>query len=259
MSGPPKAGAVRPAVLTTPKALAAESRRRLAAAADPKLAERLHAYFKKGDRVAFYGLKTATLRAIERELWERIARRWTLADAVDYCELMLSETQLEAKGLGLLLLARQRRAFEPRLLATAKRWLVEGRSANWATTDSLASLVVAEVLRRFPDRIPIVTGWTRSRSLWVRRTAAVALVPLARRGEALAAAYRVAAALLADGEDLIHKASGWLLREAGKTDPARLERFLLEHGAGVPRTTLRYAIERFAPARRRKLLADTRA
>ena len=62
-----------------------------------------------------------------------------------------------------------------------------------------------------------MTGWTRSRSLWVRRAAAVALIPMARRGQALDVAYDVAARLLDDEEDLIHKATGWLLREAGKT------------------------------------------
>lgn len=59
-------------------------------------------------------------------------------------------------------------------------------------------------------------------------------------------------------DDLIHKANGWLLREAGKTDPGRLERFLLAHGPAIPRTTLRYAIERFPEPKRKALLRDTR-
>ena len=65
-------------------------------------------------------------------------------------------------------------------------------------------------------------------------------------------------ALAGDGEDLMHKACGWLLREAGKTDPARLEAFLRRHGPALPRTTVRYAIERFDPQRRARLLAETR-
>ena len=79
------------------------------------------------------------------------------------------------------------------------------------------------------------------------------------RGLALADAYDVAAALRSDQHDLIHKAAGWLLREAGKTDPARLERHLLTNGPAIPRTTLRYAIERFQAGKRRELLAATRA
>jgi 3-methyladenine DNA glycosylase AlkD len=65
-------------------------------------------------------------------------------------------------------------------------------------------------------------------------------------------------ALAADSHDLIHKASGWVLREAGKADAARLERYLLEHGPAIPRTTVRYAIERFPESRRRRILELTR-
>ncbi len=243
----------------TPKALAAESRACLRAAADPKVAAQLYSYFKQGERVTFYGLKTAAMRALERELFARAAGQWTLRDAVSYCGLMLRQPQLEAKGLGVMILARHRRTFTAGLLATAKSWLAAGRCANWAATDSLSSLVIAEVLRLFPDRIDSLVGWTCARNLWVRRAAAVSLTPLARRGQALDAAYAVVTALLGDEQDLIHKASGWLLREAGKTDAARLERYLLEQGPRLPRTTLRYAIERFPLAKRKALLAQTRA
>jgi 3-methyladenine DNA glycosylase AlkD len=82
---------------------------------------------------------------------------------------------------------------------------------------------------------------------------------MARKGERLDAAYGVAASLLGDREDLIHKAAGWLLREAGKTDSIKLETFLLTHGPKVPRTTLRYAIERMPEKKRRRILAATRA
>jgi 3-methyladenine DNA glycosylase AlkD len=68
----------------------------------------------------------------------------------------------------------------------------------------------------------------------------------------------VARRLHADEADLIQKAVGWMLREAGKTDMARLERYLRARGAVIPRTTLRYAIERFPPGRRLELLASTR-
>jgi 3-methyladenine DNA glycosylase AlkD len=86
----------------------------------------------------------------------------------------------------------------------------------------------------------------------------VALIPAIRRGLALDAAYEVAASLHADEADLIQKAVGWMLREAGKQDPARLERHLRAGGPGIPRTTLRYAIERFPAGKRQRLLAATR-
>jgi hypothetical protein len=84
------------------------------------------------------------------------------------------------------------------------------------------------------------------------------LVPFARRGQSLDLAYELAGDCFSDREDLMHKATGWLLREAGKTDMRRLRGFLLEHGPRVPRTALRYAIERFPENERAHLLAATR-
>jgi 3-methyladenine DNA glycosylase AlkD len=95
--------------------------------------------------------------------------------------------------------------------------------------------------------------------MWLRRAAAVALTRPARHGLLLDEAYEVARSLLGDEEDLIHKATGWLLRDAGVTDKKRLRAFLLECGPAVPRTALRYAIEHFPKAERKRLLAATRA
>jgi 3-methyladenine DNA glycosylase AlkD len=95
--------------------------------------------------------------------------------------------------------------------------------------------------------------------MWVRRASVVALIPLMRKGAALDVLYDNAAVLHADREDLIQKAVGWALREAGKADARRLERYLRSAGPRIPRTTLRYAIERFPDARRRALLRATRA
>src|SRR6202008_1188337 len=91
-----------------------------------------------------------------------------------------------------------------------------------------------------------------------RRAAAVSLIPSVRKGFALDDAYRVASVLHPDHEDLIQKAVGWMLREAGKPDMKRLEYYLRRNGPRIPRTTVRYAIERFPIALRRKLLASTR-
>ncbi len=80
-----------------------------------------------------------------------------------------------------------------------------------------------------------------------------------RQKRYLSTAYRIASRLVDDNEDLMHKAVGWLLREAGKADMKRLENFLLKNGPKIPRTSVRYAIERFPKAKRKQLLEATRA
>jgi 3-methyladenine DNA glycosylase AlkD len=225
----------------------------------PRRAAGMRAYFKRDETVAFYGVDLPTVRAVARDVWRDHRAAWTVADATRFCDHLIRDAEFEAKAVGMLVLARWESAFPRGLLRTARDWLNGGHAATWAAVDLLAPSVLTPLVARFPALRQTVVGWTTARSLWVRRAAAVTFVPLARRGEALMESYAVAAALLDDDEDLIHKAVGWLLREAGKPDPERLERFLDRYGPRIPRTTVRYAIERFPPAQRRRLLMATRA
>jgi 3-methyladenine DNA glycosylase AlkD len=103
-----------------------------------------------------------------------------------------------------------------------------------------------------------MASWSRHDNIWVRRASIVSLIPAVRRGVGLDTAYQIAGTLHGDREDLIQKAVGWTLREAGKVDPRRFERYLRAEGRRIPRTTVRYAIERFAAVKREALLKATR-
>ncbi len=92
----------------------------------------------------------------------------------------------------------------------------------------------------------------------MRRASIVAFLKLVKLQECLGPAYAMAARHFDSKDDLVQKAAGWLLREAGKRDMARLEKFLLHYGPTIPRTTLRYAIERFPEGKRKRLLVLTR-
>ena len=149
--------------------------------------------------------------------------------------------------------------YAPDLLDRAHAWLTANRCDNWALTDQLGTKVLAPLLQRSPALAEQLKEWAAARNLWVRRAALVSLVPLARRGQQLALAYSIATKLQRDKSDLIQKAAGWLLRECGETNPRRLATYLLAHGPHVPRTTLRYATERFPKAQRDEILERTRA
>src|SRR5262249_39497889 len=138
------------------------------------------------------------------------------------------------------------------------RWLAKNYSANWATTDAICGALIGPTLVMHPEQARQTRAWSRDKNLWVRRASAVSLIPLARNGQCLGLAYDVAKRLHRDREDLIQKAVGWMLREAGKIDARRLERYLRANGPSIPRTTVRYAIERFSPATRRTLLSVTK-
>ena len=126
------------------------------------------------------------------------------------------------------------------------------RINNWDLVDTSARYIVGEHLR---DRSRArVYRLARSKSLWERRIAMVATHAWIARGDT-ADAYAIADLLLDDPHDLIRKAVGWMLREAGVHDRAALLRFLRTRYTRVARTTLRYAIEHLPAAQRKRILA----
>jgi 3-methyladenine DNA glycosylase AlkD len=192
-----------------------------------------------------------------KELLARVRGSWTLRDAVAFCKAMLRDPHLEPRGAGFQVVAAFAADAGPELLSGVRRWL-ERSCGNWALVDNLAPSVVAPLVKSHPEIIPELVEWTGSPNMWLRRGAAVAFVPPARRGQHLDTAYEICSRLFGDREDLMHKAVGWLLREAGKTDMPRLERFLRAQGPRMPRTSVRYAIERFPTEKRKRLLGATR-
>jgi 3-methyladenine DNA glycosylase AlkD len=232
--------------------------RALRQAADPDFARRSAAYFKKDDVFATLGVRAADVRSVARSIGNRARDSWGFAEALAFCERMSRRSHHEAKAVGVLVLGRFRDEFPTDLLSRARSWIEEGRFGNWAAIDLLCPEVLTPLVERNQRLVRTVRGWTKAKRLWLRRAAAVTFVPLARRGERLDDVYDVACRLRAEKEDLVQKACGWLLREAGRTDRARLRRFLIARGAEFPRTTLRYAIERFPELERRELLRHTR-
>lgn len=215
-------------------------------------------YFRADGPIAFLNVRTPVVRALAREIAHARRDTWQVDDALAFAGLCMRDAHFEVKGVGVELLARYRRAFTPAHLPAWRQWLAGNLASNWATTDSICGALIAPLLLAHPELVTEIASWVNDPNLWVRRASAVSLVKLASRGRALDAAYGVATALQPDPHDLIQKAAGWLLREAGKTDRVRLERYLRDQGPRVPRTTVRYAVEHFPEASRQRLLVVTR-
>jgi 3-methyladenine DNA glycosylase AlkD len=122
---------------------------------------------------------------------------------------------------------------------------------NWNLVDASAHLILGAHLAK-SDPSPLF-ALAVSDTMWERRVAIVATWHFIRQNE-LAHTFQVAEILLCDSHDLIHKATGWMLREAGKRSQPQLIQFLDSHGSTMPRTMLRYAIEKFPEAQRKDYL-----
>jgi 3-methyladenine DNA glycosylase AlkD len=123
---------------------------------------------------------------------------------------------------------------------------------NWDLIDSSAGYIPGEYLKDKPK--DILFAFARSESLWKRRIAIMSTFPYIKKGN-FSLTYELAEILLHDKHDLIHKAVGWMLREVGGVSGIAVEEsFLKKHYKQMPRTMLRYAIEKFPEAMRRKYL-----
>jgi len=240
-----------------PQALARLAVERLKAMGDPVRAAGASRYFK--GTIECYGVAAPEIRALAAELYGLVKDTWTVDDAISFCDLAFPAPELETKAIGALILVRFKKTLPRSLFSKTKGWLAANRLDNWASVDLFCPEIVGALLVRYPALVAEIRRWPSHPNRWVKRASAVSFLKLAKKPEYRAALYANARALLPDEDDLVQKANGWLLREAGKGDAAKLEAFLLKHGPRIPRTTLRYAIERFPEAKRRDILLRTRA
>ena len=212
-------------------------------------------YFRGERNFGFLNTGTTPMRTLARGIYVAQGEHWTVNDAIAFADALMPDKYLEVKNVGLEVLARYRRDFPPLLLARCKTWLARDDSANWATTDTMCGIVIGPLLLKHPQLVPQLRAWAGHKNMWVRRASIVGLLKPMKAGNTIDQVYATAERLHPDPNDLIHKAVGWALREAGKIDPIRLERYLRANVRVIPRTTFRYAIERFDDAKRRTLLA----
>lgn len=228
---------------------AKEPCKKLKALASPEAAKSAARFFKTGpgeygEGDVFIGIKVPTLRTVAREF--RIL-------PLEEIELLLKSPIHEERYLALMILVLQGLKCDDAQRKAAFAFYLRNTEFvnNWDLVDCSAPQIVGGFLMN-RSRKPLLQ-LAKSKSLWERRIAIVSTLHFIRHGD-LGETLTIARLLLNDDEDLIHKATGWMLREVGKKDQAVLEEFLDEYGTAMPRTMLRYAIERFTPERRRAYL-----
>lgn len=211
--------------------------------------------YGEGDR--FLGLKVPQTRAVVRQ-----ARL-----QVSFAEIskLLSNEYHEARLAGFLLIVEEmsaalpkRRKAQPESAARrreiARFYLESGhRANNWDLVDLSAPYILGQYLLHEPEQRGVLDKLAASSNLWENRIAIVSTAALIRAGQ-FEDTLRIASLLLSHPHDLIHKAVGWMLREVGKRHEPLLLRYLDENATKMPRTALRYAIERLAPDLRRHYL-----
>lgn len=229
----------------------------LKALAKPTRAFELQRFFKTakgqyGEGDIFLGLTVPEVRTIARKYKKLPLNEIEKLTSSDFHEFRLC-------GLVILTLqfkASKERSEQKNIFNFYMKQVKAGYVNNWDLVDVTAPIIGAYLVGE-NDPYPLLEKLVRSKSLWERRVAIIFTFAFIRSGE-LDPTIEISRRLLKDDHDLIHKAVGWMLREVGKRDIQILRAFLNENAQQMPRTMLRYAIEKMSEAERKKWLINSR-
>jgi len=198
--------------------------------------------YGEGDK--FFGVSVPDQRKIAKKYSDM---------PLDCVETLLSSEYHECRLTGLLILVQKFERGNTQQKGDITKFYLEhvGGVNNWDLVDLSAVKILGTYL--LDKDVSILYEFAGSGDLWKKRIAMVATFPFIRRGE-FGHTLCIAEMLLDHPHDLIHKSVGWMLREVGKQDSAAEERFLKRYCKRMPRTMLRYAIERFDEKKRKMYL-----
>jgi 3-methyladenine DNA glycosylase AlkD len=202
--------------------------------------------YGEGDR--FLGITVPVVRSV--------ARQYLTLQLNEIKELLQSEFH-EVRFCALVILTEQYKkskelTLKKKLFDFYVREIRSGSVNNWDLIDVPGS-IIGEYLMHTDDPLETLVKYSRSKNLWIRRSSVIFTFPFIRKGN-VEPTLVISELLINDKHDLIHKATGWALREVGKRDITALRSFLKENSALMPRTMLRYAIEKLPEAERQKWL-----
>lgn len=229
----------------------ADIRNDLQSLADEKTKNSARYYFK--EQITLYGVKTPLVERVATEHFKAI-QPLGKQPIFDLCEELFKSGYMEEAFIGCEWSYRLRNDFVPEDFAVFERWIGKYIS-NWATCDTLCNHTVGSFVDKFPRYVEELKKWTKSGNRWFRRGAAVTLVLPARNGKFLKDILEIADSLLLDEDDLVRKGYGWMLKEASKTHLEEVFSYVIRNKEVMPRTALRYAIEKMPQDLKRKAMA----
>jgi 3-methyladenine DNA glycosylase AlkD len=215
-------------------------RRELHKQTDAKTKQTFHSFFK--EQVTVYGVKTATVSVIAKNRFQEVKPLGKGA-ILALCQEMLKSDYNEEAFIAFKWAYWLHDEYEPNDFATFERWL-EKYVNNWAKCDTLCNHAVGAFIERYPEHIDDLKRWAKSDNRWLRRASAVTLIIPARQGKFLDDIFEIANILLQDKDDLVQKGYGWMLKEASRRHQQEVYDYVMRNRETMPRTALRYAIEK---------------
>ncbi len=215
-------------------------RKELELSGDDKTKESSRRFFK--EEIKCYGVKSATVGKIAKENYIFIKNK-SKAEIFSLCEDLWQSGMIEETFIACNWSYNLHKKFDRDDLVIFESW-VSNYISNWASCDTFCNHTLGEFFEMFPDKLFVLKAWALSPNRWMKRASAVSLIIPAKKGLFLNDVFDICNTLLTDKDDMVQKGYGWLLKVADNAHRNEVFEFVLANKLIMPRTALRYAIEK---------------
>jgi 3-methyladenine DNA glycosylase AlkD len=210
------------------------------------------AHFFK-EKISFYGVKSALVSRIAAKYYP-VIKPLGKKKIFTLCEELLESDYIEEAFIAFEWTYRLKKEYEEKDSMVFEKWL-KNYVNNWAKCDTLCNHTIGSFVEKYPQFVNNLKQWTKSDNRWLRRAAAVTLIIPAKEGKFLEDIFEITDSLLKDEDDLVQKGYGWLLKDASIKHQEEVFNYVSKNKALMPRTALRYAIERMPADLKRQAMA----
>ncbi|MBN1789068.1 MAG: DNA alkylation repair protein [Bacteroidales bacterium] len=222
----------------------------LIASSDEKTRDSSQRFFK--ETIRCHGVNSAVTGQIGKELYQSV-KHLPKTEVFGLCEQLWQTGYLEEAFIACNWSYYLHRQYTPDDFRIFEKW-VDRYVTNWATCDTLCNHTVGTFVEMYPVYLQELKRWARSENRWMKRAAAVSLIVPARHSKFLPDILEIAGILLLDKDDMVQKGYGWMLKAASQAHQQEVFDYVMRNKAIMPRTSLRYAIEKMPQELRKQAM-----
>jgi len=197
-------------------------------------------FFK--EEVKLYGLRSAEVSRIGKDHYKKIPDK-NKSYIFSLCDGLWKSGYMEESFIACNWSFNVHKQYEPADFEIFERW-VTNYVSNWASCDTFCNHTVGTFIEMYPSFLSGLKRWAKSGNRWVKRASAVSLIVPARKGKFLEDIFEIADILHSDKDDMVQKGYGWMLKAASQSHQEEVFGYVISKKATMPRTSLRYAIEK---------------
>ena len=197
-------------------------------------------YFK--EEIKSYGVKNPIVHKLSKSYFKEI-KSLGKKEIFNLCDILWQSEYIEESIVACDFTYSLRKEYVKSDFEVFKNWIYNNVN-NWASCDTFCNHTIGDFVMKYPEFLEQLLTFAESENRWVKRAAAVSLIVPMRKGLFIETALEIADKLLIDPDDMVQKGYGWMLKVAYKSHPEVIYNYVLENKSIMPRTALRYAIEK---------------